>query len=99
MKKTLSILILCVSIFTLFSKTANAAEITYTPSDYYAVVSEINEKYDVRISIEQFADNVTKTPAELYAELEKLVLRSKANEAKKAEVSRPLAYCLSFHVS
>ena len=86
MKKTLSILILCVSIFTLFSMTANAAEITYTPSDYYAVVSEINEKYDVRISIEQFADNVTKTPAELYAELEKLVLRSKANEAKKAAI-------------
>ena len=86
MKKTLSILILCVSIFTLFSMIANAAEITYTPSDYYAVVSEINEKYDVRISIEQFADNVTKTPAELYAELEKLVLRSKANEAKKAAI-------------
>jgi len=83
MKKLITALILCVSMIVSVSTTAYAAEIEYSPADYYAVVEEINNKYDVTITIESFSEEVTKTPAELYAELEALVLRSKANEAKK----------------
>jgi len=83
MKKTICALILCISMIVSVSATAYAVEIDYSPSDYYAVVEEINNKYDVTITIESFSEEVTKTPTELYAELEALVLRSKANEAKK----------------
>lgn len=84
MKRIICMLILCVSMIVPFSVSAYAADFEYSYSDYYDVVNAINEKYGVTITIESFADEITKTPDELYAELESLVLRSKANEVKKA---------------
>ena len=85
MRKIICALILCISMVASLTATAYAAENdTYSPADYYAVVEEINNKYGVTITIESFSEKVTKTPAEVYAELEALVLRSKVNETKKA---------------
>ncbi len=85
MRKIICALMLCISMVGSLTATAYATENdTYSPADYFAVVEEINNKYGVTITIESFSEEVTKTPAELYAELEALVLRSKVNEAKKA---------------
>ena len=85
MKKTICLFLLLISlVLSLIAPvSASAAETTYSPSDYYAVVDKINKQYDVSISIQSFAENVSKTPEDLYHELEALVLRTKANEAKK----------------